>query len=680
MTTKDRPYIIANQEGIKISQVYEQGFDSTKFEGNYYEVNDILNHPTEYDTYKGEVMPGATTLTSVTLNNPTVSKNLIKVGNENIDGFFSEKPVLQKIEGAYYFPLGSQGVRAFEYSSFLDSDKNLNINISDGDRQSVNSISCQDTFSSNSGYDTDCFYDFEGAQIVASNSIGKNLLKFEEDTSKKSSSTTLKLLKGDIIQYTPELNENEILSVKITVNGEDYTDFAVYDEGTIKGNTPLEKDAEVVIKLTFHNFFRLKDSSGTYRNYSLLYYSTGEKDQTSEGNFLGARDQVSLNSNNTVMGRFKAPITINSSGGYYISLYAKCEDFSTLNLYGPYFVEEAHYTTNFESGVIPYINKLDTPVQYNEEGVKTIKGFSSTNAGNCSNIVGSLITPTWKRVTNKIHLELAKDAEGKDISTNYEVCFFTTKASGSSNYKHPSHKFMGLKVEKDLLSPYDYRNVNYTLIPNNNCGFISKNSHVLYFDFSKISSAIASNSAWAISYLRKFDGSPSEEHLDSIGSTNFGYSGSSIVANGTSQKLTNKVENHLNRWERVIITHASGASVVNIEVISSGDYNLGVTSDSYKMTAKVGSFTEVMPGIDKTLSGSSTGNYNLILGGSVSEGKVTTYNGTYRGLWFFSKGLTDTEILALKKQFMVVSMVPRNSKDSKEIVLRSEFLQEESTY
>lgn len=672
MTTKDKPYIIANQEGVKISQVYEQGFDSTNFAGSYYELNDILSHLNEYDTGEGKVASGSTSLTSTTLGNPTVSKNLIKVGNENINGFFSEKPALQYTKEAYYIPLGTRDSEGFVYQALLTSDKNLNIDVTSGDYQSVASSMYNESFDPDGNYDDDCFYDFEGAHTIASNSIGKNLLKFEEDTSKAKEVITQNLLKGDTISYTSSSYAGDVLSVGITVNGEKYEDFTISSGGTITGNNPLNQDSTVILNLIFHSCFRLKDSSDTqgkkYKNYNLLYYSEKAEDQTTKDNFLRAQDQVSLNNNTgTSVGVFNAPIVIKEEGDYYFSLYGKCEDLYSLNLYGPYFVPKAEFTSigEFTGKVIPYINNnLTNVTQCNEVSVENIQGY-----GSYSSVKGSKITPTWKRISNRTHLSPG----------DYVACFWVARNKDYPGSGLPSQKFMGLKVEKDFLSPYDYRNVNYTNIPNECCGFLSKKPHILYFDFSKASSSITKNSAWTISYLRRFDGLEGEKHLDSIGSTTFGYDGSSIVVNGTTQSLSNKVLNHLNRWERVIINHKANKDTVDIEVISSGDSKLNVPSDSYTLkSVAVSSFSPEMIGLEKLSGGSSTGTYNLLLGGEVSSGGITTYNGSYRSLWFFPLGLSTTEIEALKKQFMACSFIERNG--GKELVFRSEFLQEELTY
>lgn len=668
MAYTDKAYTIVNQEGVRVSQIYENGFDNTSFnKKTYYDLDTILDNFKDYDTSDGSFLENAPAGESIA--NPLTPSKRVQIGNDNYKGIFLEKPAfdLRDKSTAYFFPLGSSGLisdcaAGFNFHNFLSGDFS-----EDPSQLSTDStVICHETFNETSDYDNDVFYNFEGAHVLASEAINSNILKFPK-VATISKEVTVK--KGN----TLSVQANEYLVdtwsdyglLDVTIDSLDKENYTVDDAGNIQGKNLVEKDTTYTLNLSLHKYFIFKDSGSRGKNWIGLYYSSGP--YTTNDNFLKSQDLAIIGHNNSssisdiYQQQFLADVTIqeNKGGNYYFSFYIRSD--SPAYVYGLSFVPE-----NTTFGLSSYINSLANTECCGDSTLLTSKGYTFKNSNvelSVTGINGFKIDSTWKRVAGKTYL----------TPGSYKaVLWVSGKESTSST---PSEfRVCGMKVEKDMLSPYDYRSVNYL---NYDSSSLNKKKHILYFDFNKISVGLAKDKKWAISYLRKFEGlaSDNQSHYDSVGSSYFGYQGNSVLINGEIQTIegVENIDDFYNGWERIIITHEMGESSVSVEDISLGHYS-NRKIRSYTLKVNIENFDSALPEMG------NSNNCNLLLGGRVEGNQIITCNGIYRDVWFFPEGLTEDEMKSFKSQYMVITNKTR-TRDSGEVenivTMRSGFLQEE---
>jgi hypothetical protein len=681
MAYTDKAYLVANQEGIRTSSIYEHGFDNTGFNGKtYYELNDILENLEDYDTSKGE-FPSSVSVSTTTVGNPSIPQKRIQIGEGDYKGILLEKPALnlgiESASNTYVFPLGvsstiSDNAVGFKLQNFLAGDFPENPRKLSGDARVI----CHGDFEKDSRYDNDVFYNFEGAHVLSAEAIDSNILKFPEAIA---ISKTLTVEANDVLSFkisdlsTTENPQNcKLLGVSVTANGSPYTDFTVDNEGNIRGNTSFTQDTTVVLNLSLHKNFIYRDpkNSNIGKNWRGLYYQN--EPCTSNDNFLRSQDLAIIRgdkiptTNKYYQQQFSASVTVKEEADYYFSFYIRSD--SPAYVYGVGFVP---FST--ETGIDKYIvaSELSNTEGCGDAELREITSYKIVDSSHAStaplasnsNVIGFEVSSAWRRVAGKTHL----------TPGSYRAVTWVSGKEGESSTP-PEFRVCGMKVEKNMLSPYDYRSVDYLNYENSSR---NKKTHILHFDFKRTDSELTKEGKWAISYLRKFEGlaPDNQPHYDSVGSTYFGYQGNSIIVNGVTQEVEGmeSANDLYNRWERVIIVHEANTDSVNIEVVSSGSY-LNKESKSYSFSASVSDFNPVLP------EGKNSAVCNLLLGGKIENNKIITCNGTYRDVWFFAKGLSREELKALKKQYMTITKKTRTCDSGaveNVIILRSNFLQEE---
>lgn len=681
MAYTDKAYLVANQEGVRTSRIYEHGFDNTGFSGKtYYELNDILGNLEDYDTSEGK-FSDSVSVSTTTVSNPSTPRKRIQIGEGDYKGIILEKPALnlsiESASNAYIFPLGvsssvSDNAVGFKLQNFLAGDFPENPRELPSDAKVI----CHGNFEENSGYDNDIFYNFEGAHVLSAEAVNSNILKFPEATT---ISKTLTVEANGVLSFKiGELSSTEnpqnckLLGVTITANESPYTDFTVDNEGNIRGNNPFTQDTTVVLNLSLHKNFIYKDpkNSNVGKNWRGLYYQN--EPYTSNDNFLRSQDLVIIrgdkipSTNKYYQQQFSIPVIVEEEADYYFSFYIRSD--SPTYVYGLGFIpptagtEIEKYITASSLSNVEGCGDANLPEVTSYRIVDSTHTSAAPLASN-SDVIGFKVDSAWRRVAGKTHL----------VAGSYKAVAWVSGKEGESSTP-TEFRVCGMKIEKNMLSPYDYRSIDYLNYEN-----ISRNkkTHILYFDFKKIGSGLTKEGKWAISYLRKFESLASDNqlHCDSVGSTYFGYQGNSVIVNGVTQKVEG-IENtndFYNRWERVIIIHEANADSVNIEVISSGSY-LNKESKNYSFSASVSDFNPVLPG------GKNSTVCNLLLGGKIENNKIITCNGTYRDVWFFAEGLSEEELKALKKQYMTVTRKTRTYDSGaveNVVILRGNFLQEE---
>lgn len=681
MAYTDKAYIAANQEGIRTSSIYEQGFDNTGFSGKtYYELNDILENLEDYDTSKGE-FPSSVSVSTTTVSNPSIPQKRIQIGEGDHKGVFLEKPALnldtESASNAYVFPLGvsssvSDNAVGFKLQNFLAGDFPENPRKLSSDARVI----CHGDFEKDSEYDNDVFYNFEGAHVLSTEAIDSNILKFPEAITLNK---TLTVEANGVLSFrisdlsTTENPQNcKLLGVSATANGVPYTDFTVDNEGNIRGNNSFTQDTTVVLSLSLHKNFIYRDSknSNIGKSWRGLYYQN--EPYTSNDNFLRSQDLVVIrgdkipSTNKYYQQQFSAAVNVKEEADYYFSFYIRSD--SPTYVYGLGFVPsdtETEIDKYLLASSLSNVESCGDSTLVKVSSYKITDSTHTSSAPKASNpdLAGFRVDSAWRRVAGKTHL----------TAGNYRAVAWVSGKEGESSTP-TEFRVCGMKVEKNMLSPYDYRSVDYLNYENSSR---NKKTHILHFDFKKIGSGLTKERKWAISYLRKFEGLASDNrpHYDSIGSTYFGYQGNSVIVNGTAQTIgsVESTNDFYNGWERVIITHEIDADSVNIEVISSGSY-LNRESKSYSFSASVSDFNPVLP------EGKNSAVCNLLLGGKIENNKIITCNGVYRDVWFFAEGLSEEELKALKKQYMTVTRKTRTCDSGaveSVIILRSNFLQEE---
>lgn len=693
----DRAYIISNQEGLKVSRIYEEGFNSTDFNNkSYYSLNDIIDNIDKYDPVTGKPNSDFPIEADTSIEGPGEKElqKLIKIGEGETKGIFCEKPPLHIGNiPTTVFPLGSPGAsgdikessRGFGLDEFFQGGLSPDEYVENIPEKPIEGIVFNHGFKKDSNYDNQVLYTFEGANISEKKNLEDiNFLKFPEDPEYMTESVTLPTVyAGDKLSYTPEVRGDKgLLNVSITCeDGSSYTDFYLESNNLIVGKNAVAKDTTFTITCTYHRYFRGRNGK-TGINWPRLDVQSGE--ETSKNNFLRSSDLVNLKAvtNNNIVHFFLADVSLSEAGNYYFSLYARNKSSDKdAYLYGialvPKTVMDDGNRISLWGGV-SYLNTLEsTSPLCTETSLKRVFSYYESNT-TYSNISGCKLLKTWKRISRYLPSLSAGD---------YKALVWATSAEGKSQTPG-EFSICGMKIEKESLTPYDYRTVDYTYRPLLIEG--SEKSHVLYFNFKELVEGQKLNTtSWTISYLRKFEGckEDNQSHLDSIGNTSFGYKGSKIVYGNkeieSSEKGIPDLNSLYNNWERVVITHKKDLKSVDIKVINSGNYRQGIKSISYTLEGVgVTNFLPTVPDSQISEGSSSLDSSTLILGGSISNSKINTFNGIYRNLYFFEgdigkKGLADLEKQTLDIFINTRTSIPNGNTKEKEIVLRGDFLQEE---
>lgn len=725
-STSEYTYIESNPSEFKVSKLLEGGFKENNFEGKtLYKVSDILSNIGSYDFYEGKIVEEGK-ITAEKGSKPEPFKDGVQIGDENVKGIICEKPNFPLNYSSstrdstntvgYYFPLGTAGrgesaAIGFKIENFLKG-KEAEISEEEGaDYWEGNLVeaplkpalyeNCLIDFEKDSGYDNDVFYNFEGAHII-SDKENRNLLKFPQVGSPIQQTVTVQA--GEILEYSLQVPEDYrgVYKVEIQANGGEYSDYTIDESLIVHGKHQVEEETSFEIKVYYHRGFTNTD--GTNFNW----YNLGKQiDQgvatLNEGdNFLKAEDLVIVNSDwcaNTRCARiFRANITIPSGGTYYTSLYAKSED--GCYLHGMWFIPEETYVGDITSEM-NYIKNLPagegSPIYLGSETSENEVTFTYYTASTeyALKSCNFRLYPYWNRAVTRTTLSAG----------NYKLYFWVTKNEKDNlSGCPPEFRICGLKVEKDYLTPYDYRSVSYTEVEK------TQNTHVLSFNFEKLLKENATNSDysgadlffyndWTISYLRRSDGdeytnSESKEdgflYKDSIGDISIGIKNYTMCVDASETLDRTITESHCspyNNWEKVIITHLANSYKLIIEVYLLGERALDLERLSIATKVQIKSAVAgFLPTLPHSITGEATNSYNLILGGAISgteEGKINTYNGVYRDLWFFPRALQDEEKDTLfydTRQAWIIRIDTRKyrneSSPAEEIVLQSPFIKE----
>lgn len=638
----------ASHEGLKVNVIKEYGFNPKNFKtGPFYEVEECIE-----DLNNSSYLPKETTIKEPSEYETEASIQIGSAENNDrgiseVKGFFCEKPPLtiKKDTEAYFFPLGSSGssfdssyaAQGFEFADFLeggDVDKNspsLGKSVVipyQGDKYSGND------FSSKSGYDKNCFFDYRGIHTSSNN---KNLLKYP---SVSTETETLSILAGASIDYTLK-NVDKVLNVVITNEASETLkineDYIVYSTGLIKGLKKSENATTLTLTITRHSFWE-----GCWN------FITKGKISNLKNTFLRTKEGLSITSSSSDEDYyFKREITIEEEGDYFISLYASCDQTGGSWLSGLHFAKTDRRYNRLGSD---YKSTVDYTIETKSKAY--ISGIDATSYENTC----YALTNNWKRYASKTHL----------TAGTYTVYFAWNKEDRSA--EEATLRVMGLCVEKDRLSDYDYRAVNYSLVD-----FKGLNKHILSFNLPKgIPEVENASKDWVISYIRQPIGYPlSNPIVDQIGNNCFEYSNNKIFFNGNEVEVTVNVEDLYNRWEQVILKYDSTNKNINVEVTSSG--NTSNPSIYYTFTADVSSskFSSSIYSEENT--------FNLLLGAEVENNKAILTDGIYRNLWWFPNGLSEKELNLLKSNFLSYYIEKRKSStgvEEENLILKGDFLYE----